>query len=505
MIDHKLEWFKETTVTFEQVLEQVASNLNVIHSVNYSTRFWNIFVGEWLQHFVDMVMFRLFEIQGDKKVPIGSQKFQPATSLRAFNDLAKRSSFVECLHADVIQQLEYSSGPRTINAESDGRSSTLNAKKKLGRTFVSATYLPRFAEYLFQLRCARFPHRLNYSYISSSTNSHVLRALVCKTNRSLNINAEVILALLPKYLPSVYIEAFGSLFHSEKPWKAKRFPKVIFTANRHLYDDVFNFWTALAVENGSRLVLAQHGGNYGISEYPSFSERHENLVADRYITWGWNSTGPTYKGFALPLVGRAFHHSQPNGSLLVITDQLWKYPRSIFSDTLESSTYLGHLKSTIDGLLPEVRSEVLLRIHHAHQDAGSSQVDWWKLNSPDIRQDDGDVGFRKRLAESRLVLIAHNGTSIPESIALHAPTVITWSDTYMKVRKSAEPVFDALERVGIFHRTPESAAAFINSIWDDVDGWWSSPATLEARKHFTDQYARTVSHPVRFLAKALQF
>ena len=75
----------------------------------------------------------------------------------------------------------------------------------------------------------------------------------------------------------------------------------------------------------------------------------------------------------------------------------------------------------------------------------------------------------------------------------------------MKVRKSAEPVFDALERVGIFHRTPESAAAFINSIWDDIDGWWSSPATLEARKHFTDQYARTVSHPVRFLAKALQF
>jgi putative transferase (TIGR04331 family) len=62
---------------------------------------------------------------------------------------------------------------------------------------------------------------------------------------------------------------------------------VIFTANRHLYDDVFNFWTALAVESGSRLVVAQHGGNYGISEFPSFAENHETLVADRYITWGW--------------------------------------------------------------------------------------------------------------------------------------------------------------------------------------------------------------------------
>jgi hypothetical protein len=53
--------------------------------------------------------------------------------------------------------------------------------------------------------------------------------------------------------------------------------RLIFTANRHLYDDVFNFWTALAVESGSRLVVAQHGGNYGISEFPSFArERHEN-------------------------------------------------------------------------------------------------------------------------------------------------------------------------------------------------------------------------------------
>jgi putative transferase (TIGR04331 family) len=73
------------------------------------------------------------------------------------------------------------------------------------------------------------------------------------------------------------------------------------------------------------------------------------------------------------------------------------------------------------------------------------------------------------------------------------------------MRSEAEAAFDALEEAGIFHRTPESAAAYINSIWDDVDGWWNSPATLEARKHFTDQYARTVSRPVRFLAKALQF
>jgi len=452
-----------------------------------------------------MVMLRMFEIEQHSKFQVVNAETQLAASLKDFNQQAKFSMLVESLHADVLAQLNAPIKPTATESHTGKKTLDPILNVKPGRTFVSATYLPRLKEVLLQLRFGRLPQRFQYSQPSISTVSQKYRALICRTSRSLTGNAQIVLVLLPKYMPSVYLEGFNSLFHSEKPWKLKAFPSVIFTANRHLYDDVFNFWTALATEHGSRLVLAQHGGNYGISEFPSFSERHENLVADRYITWGWSSTGPTYKGFALPLIGRALHSSQPAGPLLVITDQLWKYPRSIFSDTPESSTYLGHLKSTIDGLLPEIRSETFLRIHHAHEDAGSSQIDWWKLNSPDIRQDVGEVGFQKRLTESRLVLIAHNGTSVPESIALHAPTIITWSDSYMKVRQSAEAIFGVLEQVGIFHRTPESAASFMNSIWNDVDAWWNSPPTLEARKQFTDQYARTVSNPVRFLAKALQF
>ena len=505
MIDSKSEWFNETNVVFQQVLDQVALNLNEIHSVHYSTRFWNIFVGPWLQRFVNMVMLRMYEIKNNVEVPVTTISYQPASSLVEFAERMKTSEFVESLHAEVLVQLNSLKGSSGIERRFKDEQSNQKQHRILGRIYISTTYLPRLMEVLLQLRLGRLPQKLRVSQISYTTFHPQIRDLLRKSNQSMASGTEVTLALLPKYLPCVYVEGFESLFDTSKPWKSERFPKVIFTANRHLYDDVFNFWTALAVEGGGQLVLAQHGGNYGISEFPSFAENHENLAADRYITWGWDSSGTTYKGFALPLVGRTSHSPNPKGSLLVITDQLWKYPRSIFSDTSESSTYLDHLTSTINGLHSDIRPDVLLRIHHAHQDAGSSQTDWWKLHAPDIKQDMEGIGFQKRLAESRLVLIAHNGTSIPESIALHAPTIITWSDSYMKVRQSAEPVFNALEQVGIFHRTPESAASFINSIWDDVDGWWNSPTTIDARKQFTDQYARSVSNPVRFLAKALQF
>ena len=505
MIDSKSEWYEETNCVFQQVLDQVALNLNEVHSVDYSTRYWNIFVGPWLQRFVNMVMFRMYEIELNTKVQVVMLDSPPVNSLLEFAELSKNSTFVESLHADVLTQLNAVKATTTNECQTNSKKSNKGFEMKLGRAFVSATYLPRINEILLQLSLGRLPKKLNFIQVPKSNVSFELRELLCKSSGSMAKGAEVALALLPKHLPCAYVESFESLFETLRPWKSKRFPKVIFTANRHLYDDVFNFWIALAVESGSRLVVAQHGGNYGISEFPSFAENHESLVADRYITWGWKTEGPTYRGFALPLIGRRLHSSRSKDSLLVITDQLWKYPRSIFTDMWESSTYLDHLKSTINGLQPEIRYNALLRIHHAHQDTASSQIDWWKVHAPDIKQDLGDVDFETRLNESRLVLIAHNGTSLPESIALHAPTVITWSDTYMKVRKSAEPVFDAFERVGIFHRTPESAAAFINSIWDDVDGWWNSPATKDAREQFTDQYARTVPNPVRFLAKALQF
>lgn len=450
-------------------------------------------------------MFRLYEIESHKEVSIVTQGFSPANTLVEFAELAKTPMFVERLHVEVLVQMNALTNSSNTEKCSNNEQSRPNTKRNKGRTYVSATYLPRLNEVLLQLRLGRLPQKMKISRVLSVEINPQIREILCKSIGSMARGAEVTLALLPVYMPCVYVEGYTPLFNTSIPWKSKRFPKTIFTANRHLYDDVFNFWTALAVESGSRLVVAQHGGNYGISEFPSFAENHESLVADRYITWGWESSGPTYRGFALPLVRRTLHSPNPSGLLLVITDQLWKYPRSMFSDTSESSTYLDHLKSTIDGLLPEVRSKVLLRIHHAHEDAASSQIDWWKLNSPNISQDAGGIGFQKRLAESRLVLIAHNGTSIPESIALNAPTIITWSESYMKVRQSAEAVFEALEQAGIFHRTPESAASFINSIWDDVDSWWNSPTTVDARKQFTDQFARTVSNPVRFLAKALQF
>jgi len=450
-------------------------------------------------------MFRMFDIERNTNIPITDLEYSPANSLKQFHQYSKLTSFIERLHCETFFHLQSNK-----NSYENEKTATVNTpitlrQQKLGRSFVSATYLPRKTEAVLQLWLGRVPRRIKVQNVPVSTSKSEFRHLLSKINGMKSVRAQTIIALLPKYMPRIYVEHYTELIRTQKPWNSKRYPKVIFTANRHLYDDVFNYWTAHAAENGSKIVLAQHGGQFGISEYPSFSERHEIEISDRYLTWGWESSDNCYPGFALTVNNAQKIKPQKSGDLLVVTDELWKYPRSVFTDLSDSSGYLEHLGNTISFLHPDIQTEVLLRIHHAEAQSGAPQRQWWINKYPDIAHDDGRFSFQQMLSKSRLVLIAHNGTSIPESIALHAPTIITWSDSYMKVRRSAEAVFDALEQVGIFHRTPESAASFINSIWGDVDGWWNSPTTIDARKQFTDQYARTVSNPVRFLAKALQF
>jgi hypothetical protein len=163
LIDSKSEWFNQTNVVFQQVLEQVTANLNEIHSVHYSTRYWNIFMGSWLQRFVHMVMFRLYEIESNKEISISTCGFSPANTLVEFAELAKTPMFVERLHAEVLEQMNVLTSPSNTEKHSNNEQSRPNAKLNKGRTYVSATYLPRLNEVLLQLRLGRLPQRMNTS------------------------------------------------------------------------------------------------------------------------------------------------------------------------------------------------------------------------------------------------------------------------------------------------------------------------------------------------------
>jgi putative transferase (TIGR04331 family) len=511
-VSEKQELFDLSNKIYEYTLDEIVRVLNTYHTTSKSKRYWEIIVGVWLRMFIESVATRTLIVQSvlknDKDTNIVVSPDLPLSyspqCLQDFQADLKTVSWNANVYNDIFeilsgkrQQNTFVKIPREIIASP--------ISKRFGPSYLSSTYLPRQKEFQLAIKLRSIPHRIKQIQIPITNGDENIRELKLDIPVDGSEIVRVVNSLALQYMPHSYLEGFTVLLDRISREYPKKPPRSIFTANRHLYDDAFNIWVAEMTEQGSKFVLAQHGGHFGTSRFASFAERHELSVADRYLTWGWSSSPVCTKAFVLTQAGLKPRKKAGGFNLVVVTDHVWSHPRSFFLDLAESGNYLPFMSQIVQSLGDSVRSNTLLRIHHGHDETGSPQDVWWKVQTPKVKQDDGKVPFSTLLPDAKLILTSHNGTTFPETICAGIPTVIAWDESFVTLRLDAEHVFLSLERVGIFHRTPESAASFINSIWDDVDGWWSSPATLDARKQFTDQYARAVPNPIRFLTKALQF
>jgi putative transferase (TIGR04331 family) len=511
-LNEKQELFEQTELIYQSALAEIVNVLNTYHSTNKSKRYWEIIVGVWLRMLIESISTRTIIVQSilekdsDTRIVDSPNSFSSSASqcLQEFQANLKSDVWNADLYARIMVVLKGDNSQAVFMSTSAALNSA-QGNRKFGPSYLSSTYLPRFKEVLLAINLRTFPHRIKRITLPETTRDTKTRRLKLNTSVEGSEIARVVSSLALQYIPHSYLEGFLSLLNQISHEYPDQPPRSIFTANRHLYDDAFNIWAAEMTEQGSKLVLAQHGGHFGTSRFASFAERHELSVANRYLTWGWSSSPICTRAFVLTQAGVKPRKKTRGTNLVVVTDHVWSHPRSFFLDLAESGSYLPFMAKIVQSLDLTISSKTILRIHHGHAETGSPQDVWWENQAPNIKQDDGKTAFTKMLPDAKLILTSHNGTTFPETICAGIPTVIAWDESFVLLRADAERIFDALEAVGVFHRTPESAASFINLIWNDVDGWWNSHATIEARKQFTDQYARTVPNPVRFLAQALQF
>jgi putative transferase (TIGR04331 family) len=120
-------------------------------------------------------------------------------------------------------------------------------------------------------------------------------------------------------------------------------------------------------------------------------------------------------------------------------------------------------------------------------DFNSAGSKWW-ANYP-IKTVHGH--FSRILGNFGIVVVDHNGTGYLEALSSNQPTIVFWDPQLWELRSNVKDLFAELATVGIFHDSPESAAAHVNRVLDSVKEWWSSQATQKVRGRFCDVFART--------------
>jgi putative transferase (TIGR04331 family) len=314
--------------------------------------------------------------------------------------------------------------------------------------------------------------------------------------------------MIPMQIPTVYFEGYHDLVNRVKtlPWPSK--PKAIFTCNAHDHDDAFKLWAAIKTEIGVPLVIGQHGGSYGVSKRVC-GEDHQVAIADRYLTWGWqDSRKNVFPAFAFTDVRKKQQKWNKDGNLLLITGPISRY--SWISNSLpvsanQSNRFINTQLKFAELLPDNIRTRLVVRLRSSFdKNQKTSYGERWIDAHPEITIDPSTESLPLVVHKNRLFVSGFNTTAHNYSLSRNIPTILFWDPEYWELRLDAQPYFDRFKQVGIFHDTPESAAAKVKEIWDNVGDWWFQEEIQSARREFCEQYVHMSSRPFRVLKEALR-
>ncbi len=502
---------------YERLLQDLTAQLNQIHGVDHSLRYWRILIGPWLGYFGQMLFDRWTSIQqavsqydlSGTVVLTGLEESLVPNDMADFARFFVRDEWNHHLYTAILQG--FTAVP-CIKRARQGREGLPKAmlpitwKRRFKRTlaagyarvastltrnqdaFLLATYLPFRDEMRLHRRLGQVPQLWrSMPPIQVAVDGSQRQWVVSGENRSAFESCAR--ALIPQQLPTTYLEGYPQLVEQTTglPWPKQ--PKLIWTSNSFSADDVFKAWAADKVEHGSPLVIGQHGGHYGVGRW-SFVEDHEITISDCYMSWGWSEPNrPKIKPVGQlkskqPLGVR--HAEQPGALLVTCTMPRQSYHMYSSMVSRQWLDYFNDQCAFVQSLPARIRSALTVRLYS--QDHGWGQVARWRDRFPNMRLDEGQSNITDLIRQSRLYISTYNATTFLESFTMNVPTIIYWNLNHWELRDSAIPYFDDLKRVGIFHETPESAARHVSAIWDDVDAWWTSPAVREVLERFKARY-----------------
>lgn len=510
-----------------RLLIDLSVMLNLHHKKNYSLRYWDIVLGEWLRRSIFTVFNRYisikevllkYEISGTSILDSSDYSLAVQDSgsftFAANDDLWNHVLYSRILETLVDDKFEFTVGVKPVILNFAGEIIVEAAQKSLKRkmfnalernlrpfsrtrdSFISHTYLPFWKEVQLQLAFRQVPQIWESPVLPHVDANLNLRKSISLGGSGQSEFETFVRKLLPQILPICYLENYDTICQivSDLPWPSK--PKFIFTSNRFFSDEIFKAWVGEKTEHGIPYFVGQHGANYGT--FFSSDYWTEITTADRFLTWGWaNDSAKDLPAFVFNIASKP-RKSNPNGGLLLI--ELPKPDRVGLAgvNTVYSNfdLYQEQQFRFVNALPLEIQQKLTVRLHGHWKRMRWCDDLRWKDQMPTIRVETGVAPIQNLIENSRLVVHSYDSTGILEGLASNIPTLCFWYGGLDYLHPKAKPYYEMLRNVGIIANSPEEAAKHVSLYWENIEAWWESNEVQSARQNFCELYANTVKHPV---------
>jgi putative transferase (TIGR04331 family) len=508
------------------LLMELTDVLNSYHRTSHDSRYWNILLGRWLQRYVITIFNRYCTLEQalDKYDVGGTIIFEHSGySLATVDSL----SFIYAEQNDIWNHVLYSrilaylgkievsvehEPLRKIGGFSQEKESKTTSRKnfrylmrlvankilpKFGRdtdALIINSYLPKLEEVKLQLSLGQLPQ-----FWQSPSHHNVPVDRILRQKISMNVSQHkgfecFVRTLLPEVIPSCFLEGYQQVVEQAEalPWPAK--PKFIFTSNNFDTDELFKAWVGSKIEEGCAYFVGQHGNHYSTRlDSPYWPEV---VTCDKFFSWGWSDDNSRIvPAFIFKLAGRKKIRADAAGGLLLIES-----PPPIRLEAEDSYYQYGIYQedqfSFAHALHDDIQQKMIVRLHGIYRKMHWCDEQRWKDRCPNLFVETGTKKLNDLISASRLIVHSYDSTGILETLALNIPTLAFWRNDFEHLTEGAKPYYQLLVNAGILHFSPESMAAKVNEVWNDVAGWWMQPSVQEAKNLFCNRYARVSQNPV---------
>lgn len=501
---------------YYRYLKALSEKLNELHNVGYSIDYWEVVIGWWLHLFIDVLFDRYSSIiainqeykniktwitdknEFKEKVKKDLQEFTNAIVSDDYN-LFLFSRIIE-----IIGKIDFSY--KSVGSNSSNIELTDNVKLfskikyslnnnlfRLNNKFTNQTETFFYKSYISKIELAKIalnlkqvPTVLDYkTFLNFDININIrdkIRLGICFDSFT-RILDEMIFECIPR----IYIEGYCKVKDITKiffPIKCKR----MYTANAHINDDIFKIWAAQQKENGARLIIAQHGGNYGSSKISTI-EKFEIDVSNSFFSWGWNKGNKTI-AIPSPQLSKLKYKKKITGKIYINLNSCPRYSYRIYSIPFGPlwGKNIDYQLEFLRKLPANIKDQIVVRPYP--EDYGWNEVRRIKVEIPHINIELSYKPWNKKLADARLVIETTNLTTLLESLSANVPTILILQDNYWDINNDALPYFEQLKSEGIYFTDIDKAIEKIAEVANNPAIWWNKETIQLARKDFCHLLAR---------------
>ena len=530
------EDYKDLEKLYEIYLDEFVDKLNKIHKKRFSKKFWRILIGPWLYTCIQVLFDRWYMLNdtiskhNDLNVLLFNNELETllTNDIDAFNIAIEEDSWNEALYGVIIEKffsdkvkINYLKNNTYKNLKPSSRKKPSFLKLSIIKLlnlfsrifsrslnyFIIAPHLSFYNQLRLNLKLNQFPA----IWYKDSPRIVFLKDFIKREDLALSslpgIKKEfenVINSILFKLIPKVYLEGFDSLEKNSINNSWPKLPDAIFTSNSYASDEVFKCWCGQKVEQGSRLVIGQHGGNFGMTPM-AIHETHQIDISDKWLSWGWENK----KESKIIPIGNFKSHKKKiryksDGDALLVSMTLPKYSYYLYSVPIAGQVeeYLEDQFSFFDALPEHIQNKIRIRLYQVDRDW--NQKERWDSRFSNINFDSNDKSLLNSLKNSRIFIGTYNATTYLEAFSLNIPSILFWNPYHWELDDQALIFFRKLEDVGIFHKTPFSAARHLERIWDDIDSWWNSDQVQEAVFNFNSRYSKNNPNVINEIVNQLK-